>query len=153
MERIQMKEKTKFAAQKDTWFRVGGSTSTITVPVTPNGLLAEQIRENLKRSRQPTGTKTLVVEDGAIGAQRGLTKSNQFPRNKCKHLDCLLCFKRGNQYGGTKCDMSNMGYAGSCTRCPYMGETSRTAYTRFSEHFRNYIAAAVARLPTVPPDG
>ena len=70
IERIQMNEKTKFAAQKDTWFRVGGSTSTITVPVTPNGMLAEKIRDNLKKSRQPTGTKTLVVEDGGIGAQR-----------------------------------------------------------------------------------
>jgi hypothetical protein len=43
-----MNEKTKFAAQKDTWFRVGGSTSTITVPATTNGILAEKIRENLK---------------------------------------------------------------------------------------------------------
>ena len=157
LERIQMNEKTKFAAQKDTWFRVGGSTSTITVPVTPNGLLAEKIRENLKKSRQPTGTKTLVVEDGGVGAKRGLIKSNQFPRDKCEHLDCLLCFQREDQGGGTKCDMSNVGYEGLWERCPevyaYMGETSRTAYTRFSEHLRNYRGAAAARLPPVPPDG
>ena len=34
-----------------------------------------------------------------------------------------------------------------------MGETSRTAYTRFSEHLRNYRGAAAARLPPVPDDG
>ena len=116
-------------------------------------MLAESIRENLKKSRQPTGTKTLVMEDGRIGEQRGLTKSNQFTGNKCEHSDCLLCLQGEKQGGGTKCDRSNVGYdyEGLCTRCPevhaYMGETSRTAYTRLSEHLRNYRAAAAARLP------
>ena len=66
LERIEMNEKSKFAAQKDTWFRVGGSTSTITVPVTPNTVLAEKIIENLKKS----GTKTLVVEQGMNKSKR-----------------------------------------------------------------------------------
>ena len=129
------------------------------MPVTPNGMLAESIRENLKKSRQPTGTKTLVMEDGRIGEQRGLTKSNQFTGNKCEHSDCLLCLQGEKQGGGTKCDRSNVGYdyEGLCTRCPevhaYMGETSRTAYTRFSEHLRNYRAAAAARLSPGPGCG
>jgi hypothetical protein len=116
-ERIQMNEKVKFAAQKDTWFRVGG-TSAITVPATQNGILAEKIRENMMKSRQPTGTKTLVVDNVGVGAQRGLTRSNQFLREKCEHLDRLLCCQRENQNGGTKCDISNVGYEGVCERGP-----------------------------------
>ena len=34
-----------------------------------------------------------------------------------------------------------------------MGETSRTCYTRLSEHLASYRAAAAARLPALPPDG
>ena len=62
--------------QKDTWFRKDGATSTFTVPVTPNGVLADRVRKNLLQGRQPAGTKTRVVEDGGTG----LVKSNQFCR-------------------------------------------------------------------------
>ena len=57
--------------------------------------------------------------------------------------------------GGTRCAQSNVGYEGTCARCcevfAYMGETSRTAYTRLSEHLTNYRADAAAGLPPVPP--
>jgi hypothetical protein len=156
LERIEMTEKNKFAAQKDTWFRTGGTTSTITVPATPNGLLSDKIRNNLKRGRQPTGTQTRVVEDGGVSAQMGLTRSNQFPREKCHRTECILCFQKDGSRGGTRCAQSNVGYEGRCARChevfAYMGETSRTAYTRLGEHLANYRAAAVARLPPLPPD-
>ena len=46
----------------DTWFRTNGATSTLTVPATPNGLLAELVRKNLKVSRSPSGTLTKVIE-------------------------------------------------------------------------------------------
>jgi hypothetical protein len=155
LERMEMTEKNRFAAQKDTWFRTGGTTSTITVPATPNGLLSENIRNNLKRGRQPTGTQTRVVEDGGVSAQMGLTRSNQFPREKCHRMECILCFQKEGSRGGTKCSQSNVGYEGRCARChevAYMRETSRTAYTWLSEHLANYRAAAAARLPPVPPD-
>ena len=55
LERIRMKEQTKVSSLKDNWFRSGGYTSTLTVPVTPSGVLAEKVRENLKKGRQPGG--------------------------------------------------------------------------------------------------
>ena len=51
-----------------------------------------------------------------------------------------------------KCYKSNIGYGAKCTRCEnenysYLGETSRTAYTRFKEHLGDYRVASRARLP------
>ena len=84
--------------QKDTWFRKDGATSTITVPVTPNGILADRVRENLLRGRQPKGTKTKVVEDGGVTSRSGLVKSNQFCRKECGRDDCVMCcLKEGNK--------------------------------------------------------
>ena len=64
--------------QKDTWFRSSGCTSTLTVPVSPNGILAEKVRKNLLRGRQPEGTKTKVVEDCGRTSRSGLVKPNLF---------------------------------------------------------------------------
>ena len=48
----------------------------------------------------------------------------------------------------------NVGYQAECSRCEepfaYIGETSRTSYTRFREHFSNYRSAARAKLPALP---
>ena len=146
--------KNRFTAQKDTWFRTGGTTSTTTVLASLNGLLSEKIRNNLKRGRQPTGTR--VAKDGGVSAQMGPTCSNQFPRERCHRMDCILCFQKEGSRGGTNCSQSNVGYEGRCSRCQevfaYMGEMSRTAYTRLGEHLANYRAAAAARLPPLPPD-
>jgi hypothetical protein len=50
---------------------------------------------------------------------------------------------------------NNVGYEAKCARCPtrfsYIGETSRTGYTRTKEHISDYRAAAAARLPPLPP--
>ena len=59
-----MKERTKVSSLKDTWFRTGGYTSTLIVPATHDGILAEVVRKNLEKGRQPSGTKTKVLEDG-----------------------------------------------------------------------------------------
>ena len=103
-ERILMKEQTKASSLKDTWFRSGGYTSTLTVPATPDGLLAEKVRRNLEKGRQPAGTKVKVLEDGGRGARRGLVRSNQFPRENCQRLDCQLCFQAdGKMPSQNKC--------------------------------------------------
>ena len=53
-----------------------------------------------------------------------------------------------------KCDKGNIGYEYKCSRCPtttvYVGETSRTAFTRLGEHLGDYRAAAAGRLPAQP---
>ena len=48
-------------------------------------------------------------------------------------------------------------YEGQCIRCSdpsykYVGESSRTGYTRIKEHMSDYRAAATARLPPLPDD-
>ena len=53
-----------------------------------------------------------------------------------------------------KCYLSNVGYAAECTSCEepfsYIGETSRTTYTRFRENLSNYKSAASSKLPALP---
>ena len=155
-ERERIKDANRVCSQKDTWFRAGGATSVLTVPVTPNGQLAETVRKSLLKGRQPVGTKTKVVEDGGACARNFLTRSNQFPRTKCERTDCVLCVQRGGDEADTKCVRNNIGYEGMCSRCPtkfsYIGETSRTAYTRLKEHLSDYRAASAARLPALPTD-
>ena len=149
-ERILMKSRGIISNQRDTWFRSGGFTSTLTVPATPNGLLAELVRKNLTKGRQPPGTKTKVIEDGGVGAHCGVVKSNPFPRDKCER-DCVLCLQKEGEGVTLVCDKNNIGYEGKCSRCPtqftYIGETSRTGYTRLREHLADYRSAARDRLP------
>ena len=64
-----------------------------------------------------------------------------------------MCYQReGNKV--TKCLKNNVGYEAKCGRCPtrfsYLGETSRTAFTRTKEHMSDYRAAAAAKLPPLP---
>ena len=152
-ERIKMKEESRISSLKDTWFRTGGYTSTLTVPATPNGLLAEQVRRNLEMGRQPAQTKTKVLEDGGRSVRGGLVRSDQFPREKCDRKDCQLCLQ--GETKGVQCDRENIGYEGECGRCPagafaYIGETSKTAYTRLGQHLAAYKSAAAAGLPAIP---
>ena len=61
----------------------------------------------------------------------------------------------------TKWDYTNVGYGyeRQCTRCldtdrcMYIGETSRTAYTRTREHVNNYRGNAAAKFPALPEPG
>ena len=79
-----MNEEKKLRNQRDTWFRSGGHTSTLTVPATDNSSLAEIVRKNLEMGRQPKGTKTKVIEDGGKSAKCGIVKYNPFPRQTCE---------------------------------------------------------------------
>ena len=158
-ERMQQKKQNEVWSGKDTWFRKGGYSSTLTVPPTPGGQLAEVVRSNLERGRQPKGTKTKVIEGGGVATRTGLTASNQFPRDVCNRKDCGLCVPAGDRGGdrnSTRCDKESVGYEGICPRCPekykYVGETSRTAYTRVKEHQGDYRAASKAKLPALTED-
>ena len=153
-ERMQMKQEMMITNLRDTWFRKGGYTSTLMVPATPDGILAEKIRKNLENVRQPKGTKIKVLEDGGVSIQLGAVKPNPFPKEGCDRADCLICFHRDGKESGMKCYLSNVGYESVCTKCDepfaYIGETSRTAYSRFREHLGNYKSAAKAKLPALP---
>ena len=150
-ERENSKDANKFSSQKDTWFRSGGFSSTLTVPVTPGGVLADRVRNNLAKGRQPKGTKTKVVEDGGLCTKNVLSKSNQFPRDKCGRDDCVICLQREENKSSVQCVKRSVGYEGQCVRCTtkhaYIGESSRSAYTRVKEHISHYRAASAAQLP------
>ena len=136
-----------------------------------NHYLAEKVRTNLSKGRQsqgtqtkvvedkgrqPQGTQTKVVEDGGVCARNVLTKSNPFPREECGRNDCVMCSQREIHNPRMCCSRMNVGYEGECARCElkhtYIGETSRTAYTRIKEHLSNYRAASAANLPAIPSD-
>ena len=95
------------------------------------------------------------MEDGGQSARQILVKSNQFPRSECERDDCGLCYQKDGEKS-SKCDRNNVGYEGKCSRCTtrysYIGESSRTAYTRVKEHLSNYRAASAAQLPALPPE-
>ena len=154
-ERLEQKQTNKALTGNDTWFRKGGFTSTLTVPSTPGGFLASKVEDNLMKGRQPNGTKTKVIEGNGMSSRFGLTKSNQFPRDNCEREDCAMCVNKEDSDKRTHCDISNVGYEGDCLRCnlsvyKYVGETSRTGYTRIREHLADYRAAATANLPPQP---
>ena len=122
----------------------------------PEGVLTDKVRKNLLKCRQPNGTRINVMEDGGISSRSGLVKSNQFCRKECGQNGCVLCHWRVGSSKPINCTSSNVGYEGKCLRCPtrfsYLGETSRTAYTRLKEHLSDYRAASAARLPALQPN-
>ena len=154
-ERLKQKEVEKQSSSKDGWFRSDGATSTLTVPSTPNGALAEKVRENLSRGRQPAGTRTKVIESGGVLTNAGILKSNQFPITNCLRADCVLCFQKDGEKP-TTCQVNGIGYQGQCSRCPdktmYVGESSKTGYTRMKQHFMNYKTASEDKLPALPEE-
>ena len=134
-EREEQKTENKAMEGNDSWFRKGGFTSTLCVPPSPGGRLVGMVEENLRKGRQPTGTKTKVIEGNGLSSCLGLVKSNQFPRRECERGDCVMCIQQGGENNIKTCDKSNVGYEGDCLRCKetkynYVGETSRTGYTR-----------------------
>ena len=102
-----------------------------------------------------------MIEDGGVSSKVGTVKSNQFPRVKCNRVVCIVCIQQEGRVKAIQCDKVNIGYEYECTRCPdkavYVGETSRTAFTRLSEHLEDYQSAAAALLPAqvpvLPPGG
>ena len=113
------------------------------------------MRKNLSRGRQPKGTRTKVIESGGMLTNAGILKSNQFPINDCQRIDCVLCFQKDGEEK-TTCQVNSIGYEGQCSRCPdktvYVGETSKTGYTRIRQHFNNYKSASEANLPAIPEE-
>ena len=144
--------------RNDTWFRKGGFTSTLCVPPTPGGALAKLIGDNLKNGRQANGTKTKIVEGNGLSSGQEMTKSDQFPQEECHRADCAICVRRdgeNNMKGQSMCMKSSVGYEGECVRCDqtifkYIGETSKTGYSRIKQHLSDYRAAHAAKLPPPP---
>ena len=153
---------------KNTWFRDKGNfTSTVNVLPTPSSNLAKTIKKAIEDCPAPKGTKAKITENGGITVRQDLCRSDPFPKVSCERPGCGLCQSDGSH---GQCWKPNVGYRYDCARCraklnnlveggatlddmtvyQYVGESSRTAYTRHLQHIARYRTAANGwQLPTL----
>ena len=114
--------------KKNDWYKRGGNEAVIFVPATPNSqLLQRKYQKEIKRQ----GFKIKVVEKVGIAIKRLLQRSDPCKPRQCEREDCLVCRTDGKG----PCDRQSVTYEIKCTECNniYVGETSRSAYTRGKE--------------------
>ena len=128
--------------------RAAGSrySNTLVVPATLGGELTTLVKKELDKSTPPMGFKTIVQEDGGRSVRADIAKTNPFPVSECGRQDCPLCQVEPSR---GSCWVSNTVYQIQCNRSPcnmdgvrtptYIGETSRTPYTRGCQHHALYI--------------
>ena len=137
---------------KSNWYRKTGATATFTVPYTTNSELANRIRESIKDTGL-VGTRVLVSEKPGQKLMATLGPNNPSPREFCHRESCLLKSTKCLE----SCSKEGVVYKIWCQRCHtdqldrgvaepkdsvYIGETSRTVFTRFHQPFRDYIKAS-----------
>ena len=128
--RQQEREKEK-RAKKENWYKKGGYESVVFIPATPNGELKKRMTEKIKNSR----VKLKVVEKNNTTMKKLFQKA-RLDRVPCADDSCNIC-KTDEKY---MCRQESVTYEIKCQGCGdiYIGETSRTAYTRVSEHMTAY---------------
>ena len=117
------------------------------VEQTPQGELAKQVREAVKEAGGPRGCSVKVVEQPGQKIHLGLSRNNPFKRKHCDRPLCPLaasgddckeaCYKEGVVYQAS----CNICTSEDKTNSVYIGETSRTLYTRIGQHVKDYKAA------------
>ena len=126
------------------WFRKTGATATFTVPYTTDSKLAKTIRKKLIGTG-PRGTRVLVLEQPGNRIMTGIGKTNPFPVDDCNRPNYPV--------DKDTFDKECIVYQAICARChssqletgiaepidyTYLGESSRTLYTRYSQHVKYY---------------
>ena len=111
------------------------------VPCTPNGDLANRIKEIEKKRSGSRTVRFKIVETGGISLKSQLQKSDPWAGGKCGRQECFPC--KGEK--GGDCERSSVTYQIVCKTCEemgqvahYKGETSRNMYTRGKEHLQLY---------------
>ena len=114
--------------KKHSWYKRGGSESVMFVPATPNSQLQKKYQKEIERQ----GFKIKVVEKAGIAIKRLLQMSDPFKPRQCEREDCPVCRTEGKG----PCSRESVTYEIKCAGCNsvYVGETSRSAYTRGKEH-------------------
>ena len=113
----------------------------IFVPPTPNGELAQALRDIAEREAE-AGVKFRIVESGGTTVKSMTQKSNPTATIGCNDAGCLPC-KTGKGDGGN-CRRCGINYQVECQLCPadnrslYHGETARNLFTRGGEHTDRY---------------
>ena len=127
--------------KKHNWSSKGGHVAPIFVPPSPNGELAQALRDIADREAE-AGVKFRIVESGGITIKSKTQKSNPTATSGCDAAGCLPC-KTGRGDGGN-CRSCGINYQVECQLCPagqrslYHGETARNLFTRGTEHTDRY---------------
>ena len=117
-------------------------------------LLAKDIRQALIGTG-PKGTKVKVIERPGPKLMSELAKNNPFLRKNCDRENCPYVTK--GMFCNEKCYKEGIIYKASCDRCYqhdvetnrepiqkiYLGESSRTLYTRSLQHIEDYRKAGL----------
>ena len=117
--------------------------------------LAKQTAVAMEQCPPPEGTKTKILERGGSTTKQQLVSNNPFPIEQCERANCGMCSHEASR---GMCYKANVGYVYTCIRCEairkqqldagkpesdtvaykYVGETSRTAFTRHLQHLSKY---------------
>ena len=135
--------------KKINWYRTGkrgDDTYDIPIfcPAIPNGELVKawrRIAEEIKKESKGL-VRPKIVERGGISLKSKIVKNSPKNTTTCDKKDCPVCLS-GNG-ASMNCHMvtpGGVGYTIKCRTCQekginsvYHGETSRTLYTRLTEH-------------------
>ena len=128
---------------KATWFRSQGATATIMIPWTENSSLARKLRTVLEEFRGPKGTSVKVVEKPGVMVMTDVRSNKKFTRISCGRDKCPL--RSAGKDCFDKCYQEGIIYVSKCNLCSeqgtssvYIGETSRTLYTRSKQHYNDF---------------
>ena len=99
----------------------------------------------LCQDEQFCGTSVKVVERPGMKIHTGLSMNNPFKRDSCQRKGCPI-LESGDKCR-EQCYKEGVVYTGQCNQCTtsrqiYIGESSRTLYTRCAQHVAS-IAAAI----------
>ena len=114
--------------KKSSWYKRGGDEAVIFVPATPNSQLQKKYQTEIKRQ----SFKIKVVKKAGVAIKRLLQKCDSFkPRGNVSEKTAQYV-GRGRGGGGGPFNKENVTYKIKCIGCNnvYVGETSRSAYTR-----------------------
>ena len=151
--RSKEERRTYERPDKSNWFRNEGATATITVPFTRGSELAKELR-NALIGTGPRGTQVKVLERPGPKIMSGVARNNPFVRKTCNRQNCPLLMTGENC--NEQCWKEGIVYSASCNRCyeqqlaqnidpinsMYIGESSRTLFTRSNQHIGDYKKAS-----------
>ena len=155
--RSKEERRENLKADKSTWFRALGATTTLRIPMTRNSGLAKRLREVVAKHQGPKGTSVKVVEQPGLPVMASLAKGDPFPKDQCTRGSCPLAGPCRGQ-----CSRESVLYVATCNICydkqleegvdpedvverMYIGETSRTIRVRSSQHQRDYLRCSSNR--------
>ena len=88
--RSKEESKENLKANRYTWFRALGATTTLGVHMTKNSGLAKGLRKVVTKHPGPRGTSEKVVEQPGLPVMTSLARGDPFPRDHCTRGNCPL---------------------------------------------------------------